>query len=221
MDMVERAHPSSDPPAVADESIPKIVVSSALAVNRVLHSGILATIGISVGVVAEVLGHAVPSPVIAGGGIRRCRRRPGNDRSSRLSPKAARKTRSGQLADGGRRPLGLLLDPPRVALGADQFSSDLRNRCVWATGVPPVTDGDLARYQMALEAHPNHGASFDQLVDLRAWRSGVDVTDEGVKLAGRLTKVDEEHLTGTKLVIVVSTLAAFGVARTFSSYAAD
>lgn len=100
------------------------------------------------------------------------------------------------------------------------FRVDTGDRCVHVTGSDPLTDEDVTQYQHHLAAHPDHGAGFDQLVDL----TGVDglvVTVEGVKLAARLTDTWADHIGGCKLAIVTSSVVAYGMARMFSAYASQ
>ena len=89
--------------------------------------------------------------------------------------------------------------------------------CVHATGEDPLTDADLRQYQMQLAAHPEHGAGFHQLVDLREV-SGLAVTSSGVREAGHLSDHFAEQVRGTRCAVVVATDVAFGMARMFEAY---
>ena len=98
------------------------------------------------------------------------------------------------------------------------FRVDSLRRCVFAVGVSPLTDGDLTQYQIDLAAHADHGKGFDQLFDMRAVDDGVELTHAGVRIAGHMTDQYAEYLQETKIAIVVSTSAAFGMARMLAAY---
>ena len=83
-----------------------------------------------------------------------------------------------------------------------RFHIDTAGRRVHAVGEDPVTDEDLLDYQLALADHEDHGAGFDQLVDLRA-SAGLTVTATGIQSAGLLTNDYDDHVRGTKCAIVV------------------
>lgn len=98
-----------------------------------------------------------------------------------------------------------------------RFRVDPELRCVFLTGVPPITDDDLTQYQRDLAAHPDHGAGFDQLADMRGV-AGLGLTANGVRAAGLLTRYWAEHITGTKVAIIAPDEAAYGMARMFSAF---
>lgn len=100
------------------------------------------------------------------------------------------------------------------------FTIDTTIRCVYAVGTEPLTDADLLKYQVELSDHPDHGAGFDQLLDMTSI-SGVQVTAFGVREAGKLSREFSDYLRGTKCAVVATDGVAFGLARMFTAYAAD
>jgi len=100
------------------------------------------------------------------------------------------------------------------------FTIDKSAKRVYATGSEPLTDSDLLKYQVALSEHPDHGAGFDQLLDMRSI-SGVHVTAFGVREAGTLSRQFADYLRGTKCAVVATDGVAFGLARMFTAYAVD
>ena len=88
---------------------------------------------------------------------------------------------------------------------------------VHATAEEPLTDADLRSYQTALAADPDHGAGFDQLIDLRGI-GGLAVTTLGVQQAGVLTGTFEQHLGGTRCAAIVGSDLTFGMARMFEAH---
>lgn len=98
------------------------------------------------------------------------------------------------------------------------FQVDVARRRVVATGAPPISDRDLTRYELDLAAHPDHGAGFDQLLDMREIASATQVTSAGIQLASHVAGEYADHVGGTKMAVVVAGKVAYGLARMFAAY---
>ncbi len=99
---------------------------------------------------------------------------------------------------------------------AIRFRLDTVEKCVFGKSTSEVSNADVLEYQRMLAAHPDHGAGFDMLLDLRAAQGDL-VTTDGLREASYVAEQFAPFLERCKCAVVVSTQLAFGMSRVFQA----